>query len=101
MAEGQPVSHSGHEHEDARGVLFRIGATIALVVFAGVLALGLARGMDPTIALVRALVALLVITGLGWSAEAIAGAARVPPRDPEPEPAPQSEAWGGVDESNE
>jgi hypothetical protein len=93
MAAGQPVSHSGQENEDARGVLFRISVQIALVVFAGVMALGMWRGVDPTIALIRGLIALLVITALGWAAEAIAGSARIPPIEPEPEPEPQAEEW--------
>jgi hypothetical protein len=101
MAEGRSVSHSGQENEDARGVLFRIGAQIALVVFAGVVAVGFWRGMDPTMALVRGLIALLAITALGWAAEAIAGSARIPPLEPEPEPEPQAEEWVSENGLNE
>jgi hypothetical protein len=83
------VGQSGKGDEDASGVLFHIGARIALVVFTGVLALGMGRGMEPTLALIRALVALAGIIALGWLAELIAGSARVPPVEPEPAPEPE------------
>jgi hypothetical protein len=86
MAGEQPVGHSGKWLEDTSGLLFRIGARIAVIVFAGVLAAALGQGMDPSLALVRALVALIGITALGWFAEQIAGSARQAPAAPEPEP---------------
>lgn len=86
MAGEQPVDHSGQRSEDARGVLFGIGARLALVVFAGVLAVGLMQGRDPTLALIRALVALVSITATGWLAEHIAGSARAPTSVSRPAP---------------
>jgi hypothetical protein len=82
-------------------VLFRISVQAALVVFAGVLVLALSRGMDPTLALVRGLVALIAITALGWLAEQIAGAARTPLPEPAGETGPdpaQDEPQTGTDE---
>ncbi len=58
--------------ESTQGVLFRLGARAGLLVFAGVMVVAVQRGMDPTLALLRALVALLAIMACGWAAERIA-----------------------------
>ncbi|MFN8558724.1 MAG: hypothetical protein U0531_15755 [Dehalococcoidia bacterium] len=70
------VRNSEQEAESAAGLLFRLSARAGAVLFAGVLAVALARGMEPTLALVRALTALVALTSCGWVAERIAGAAR-------------------------
>lgn len=71
MAADRPVAQSEHEGESQRGLLFRLSARTGAIVFAVVLAQALGNGMDPTLALIRALVALLTLTGCGWLAEQV------------------------------
>jgi hypothetical protein len=72
------VQDSEHEAESGHGLLFRIGARFVVIVFAVVLGLSLSSGMDPTLALVRSLVVLLVLTGCGWLAEQAVRSAHTP-----------------------
>jgi hypothetical protein len=54
---------------DGGRVLFRLAARIALPVFGAVLYAGMQQGGDPSVAVLRALAALLAVTGCGWAAE--------------------------------
>lgn len=75
MAAETPVRDSETEGWTARGLLFRIGTRAGAFVFTGVLAMALRGGLDPTIALLRALLALTAITACGWVAEQVVAAA--------------------------
>ncbi len=86
MVAGQRLDDSEHEGPAFRGLLFRIGARIAAVVFVIVLAIGLTQGVEPTTALIRALLALVGLAACGWLAEQVAGSVapdRPAPDDPD------------------
>ncbi len=86
MVRERPLPDSGQEVDSNSngGLLFRIAARIAVVVFAGVLALSLANGMDPSLALLRALAVLLGVTACGWLAEQAVRSQPAPPEAAEP-----------------
>ena len=76
MADERPEAHSGVGADSPKGLLFRLGARAGALLFVGVLSLALTTGMEPTIALVRALIALLALVTCGWAAERVAGSHR-------------------------
>jgi hypothetical protein len=61
-----------------------------LLLFAGVLGLSVYHGVEPELAVLRALGALLVLTVCGWVAEQVVASARRPP-EPESEDEPEPE----------
>lgn len=69
MVRKRLLADSEHEVNDNDGLLFRIAARVAVLVFVGVLAYSLNNGMDPSLALLRSLAALLGVTSCGWLAE--------------------------------
>lgn len=86
MVRERPLRDSGQEMENNThsGLLFRIAARIAVVLFAGVLVLSLSNGMDPSLALLRALAVLLGVSACGWLAEQAVRSQPAPPAAEEP-----------------
>lgn len=78
MAAQEPVTDSGRESEMIRGALFKLSARIGVIVFVAVWVLALSRGLEPMLALIRASLALLAITGCGWLAEKLTRNQRLP-----------------------
>ena len=72
-AESVPVEGAHHPQPegepDSRGVIFRLGARMGLLVFGAVLVVAIWNGMDPALALVRSLIALSGIVVLAWFGE--------------------------------
>jgi hypothetical protein len=68
--------------ERGRGVLFRVALRGGGLLFVAILALGLYEGLDPGVAFLRALGALLGLAVCGWLLERIT---RTPPRPSQPE----------------
>lgn len=85
--------HDSEAGEQAvRGLLFRISARVAVIVFVVVLAMAVNQGLDLSLALVRGLIALVAITACGWLAEKVAQAAWQPTRaSAPPEPVENAE----------
>jgi hypothetical protein len=84
MVGERPLTDSGHEVDNNSGLLFRIAARVAVVVFVGVLVFSLGSGMDPSLALLRALVALLGVSACGWLAEQAVRTQAAPPAPADP-----------------
>ena len=84
MVRERPLPDSEQEVDNNSGLLFRIAARIAVIVFVGVLVLSLGSGMDPSLALLRALAALLGVTVCGWLAEQAVRNQPAPPASDEP-----------------
>lgn len=78
MAAQEPVADSGRESEMLRGALLKLHARIGVIVFVGVWVLALSRGLDPMLALIRASLALLAMSGRGWLAENLTRNQRLP-----------------------
>src|SRR5687767_12204093 len=85
MADQTPPRQTIGESDTARGLLFRIGLRITALLFVAVLVSALISGMEPTLAALRALVALLVLATCAWAAERVVQSVR-------DEPAPVAEA---------
>ncbi len=82
MAAQSAMPHADEEGDRLAGVLFRLSARFALLVFVGVLWFSFDGGVDPTIGFLRALGALLALTVFGWVAEQ--AVRNAPKREPEP-----------------